>query len=251
MVNFKQFNNMKKFIALVAMITAVATLSTSCEGVKTNTEYFADLVSIVDGTPESGNFYVIFDDKKTAYVTNSSSFTVPTSAYTDGEARAIIQYANDGEKSGYDKSIKIVEIFPIVTDHVFIKTERGLELNGMKNSFNIKNGYYSRGYINLALEYMYSEDPTSQDFYLAYNADPNSEENGLFRGHYMNDGYLRLELYRDPRRETSIETYDTYRSFKFDPKKLYIDNMDDYIGIKVLYRSMADQNDVREWTINF
>ena len=242
---------MKKFIALVAMVTAAVTLSTSCEGVKTTTEYFADLVSLVDGTPESGNFYVIFDDKQTAYVTNSNNFTIPSSAYTDGEARAIIQYAIDGEKSGYDKSIKVVEIFPIATDDVFIKTERGLELNSMKSSFNIKNAYFSRGYINLALEYMYSEDPTSQDFYLTYNADPNSEENGLFKGHYMNDGYLRLELFRDPGRETSIEKYDTYHSFKFDPKKLYIDNMDDYIGIKILYRSMADQNGVNEYTIKF
>lgn len=242
---------MKKFIALVAMVTAAVTLSTSCEGVKTTTEYFADLVSLVDGTPESGNFYVIFDDKQTAYVTNSNNFTIPSSAYTDGEARAIIQYAIDGEKSGYDKSIKVVEIFPIATDDVFIKTERGLELNSMKSSFNIKNAYFSRGYINLALEYMYSEDPTSQDFYLTYNADPNSEENGLFRGHYMNDGYLHLELFRDPGRETSIEKYDTYYSFKFDPNKLYIDNMDDYIGVKILYRSMADQNEVNEYTIKF
>lgn len=243
---------MKRFIALATMIFTVATLSTSCEGVTNQVEYKADLVSLADGTPESGNFYVIFDNKQTAYVTNSNQFTIQSEAYTDGEARAIIQYSEeDSSKSGFDKSIKVVEIFPIATDNVFIKTERGLELNSMNSSFNVRNGYIARGYINLALEYLYSEDPTTQDFYLTYNADPNSEENGLFRGHYMNDGYLYLELFRDPKRESSIEIYDTYISFKFDPKKLYIDNIDQYVGIKILYRSLSDKNEVREYKIDF
>ena len=140
---------MKKLIAFASMILAAATLTISCEGVKNEVEYFADLASLVDGTPESGNFYVIFDDGQKAYVTNSNQFTIPPQAYTDGEARAIIKYSIDGTKSGYNKSIKLADFFPIATNPIYIKTEKPLGYNSMKSSFNIKNAYIARDYINL------------------------------------------------------------------------------------------------------
>lgn len=242
---------MKKLIALATIITATLTLNTSCEGVENKVEYFAELASLVDGTPESGNFYVMFDNGQKAFVTNSGQFTIPAQAYTDGEARAIIKYSIDGSKTGYDKSIKLADFFPIATEQIYIKTEKPLDFNSMKSSFNIVNAYYARGYINLGLEYMYSENPTSHNFHLIYNADPESEEDGMFKGNYMNDGYLHLELYHDPLREVGIETFENYVSFQFKPEKLYIDNIDDYIGIKILYRSMKDNSQNWEHTINF
>lgn len=242
---------MKKLIAFASMILAAATLTISCEGVKNEVEYFADLASLVDGTPESGNFYVIFDDGQKAYVTNSNQFTIPPQAYTDGEARAIIKYSIDGTKSGYNKSIKLADFFPIATNPIYIKTEKPLGYNSMKSSFNIKNAYIARDYINLGLEYMYSENPTSHEFYLVYNPDPQYEEDGLFKNNYMNDGYLYLELFHYPGREVGIETFENFISFKFDPDELYIDNIDDYIGIKILYRSLRDKNENMDYTLNF
>ena len=242
---------MKRLIAFTSMLLAAVALNISCEGVKNSVEYFSDLVSIVDGTPESGNFYVIFDNGQKAFVTNSNQVTIPSQAYTDGEARAIITYSNDGSKAGYDKSIKLAELFPIATEHVFIKTERGLDLNSMKSSFELVKAYMARGYINLGLRYYYSENPTSHDFYLAYNEHPEYEEDGLFKNYYMNDGYLHLELFHNPNRETNIEQYENYVSFKFDPEKLYIDNIDDYLGIKILYRSSTEKDVTKEYIINF
>lgn len=242
---------MKRLIAFTSMLLAAVALNISCEGVKNEVEYFKELASIVDGTPESGNFYVIFDNGQKAFVTNSSQVTIPPQAYTDGEARAVITYSIDGSKEGYDKSIKLAELFPIATEHVFIKTERALDLNSMKSSFDIVNAYIARDYINLGLRYLYSENPTTHSFYLAYNHDPQSEEEGLFKGNYMNDGYLHLELFRDPGREVGVDPYETFISFKFDPEKLYIDNMDDYIGIKILYRAASEKDQNWEYTISF
>lgn len=241
---------MRKLIAFATMILAAATLNVSCEGVENKVDYHADLASLVDGTPESGNFYVIFDDNQKAYVTNSNQFTIPKEAYTDGEARAIIQYSIDGSKSGYDKAIKIASIYPIVTDPVYIKTENPLDFNSMKASFDISNAYIARDYINIGLKYMYNENPTSHSFYLIYNADPDSEKDGLFKGHYMNDGYLHLELFHDPGRDINVETYESYVSFKFKPEDLEV-NIDDYVGIKLLYRSLKDNNNINEFTIKF
>ncbi len=242
---------MKRLIAFATMILAAATLNTSCEGVENKVEYLAELASIVDGTPETGNFYVIFDNGQKAFVTNSNQITIPQQAYTDGEARAIIQYSIDGSRTGFDKCIKIADLFPIVTERVTIKTEKGIDYDVMKSSFNIKNAYIARDYINLDLEYMYSENPTSHNFHLVYNDTPELNEDGLFYGNYMDDGYLHLELFYDPGREVSIETYETFISFKFDPEKLHIDNIDDYLGIKILYRSFNEKNQNYDYVINF
>lgn len=241
---------MKRFFALAAAILAVATFNISCEGVKNAVEYKTELASLVDGTPESGNFYVIFDNETKAYVTNASQITIPSSAYTDGEARARITYSEDGAKQGFDKAIKLASYVPVFTDLPYKKLQSDIDFNSHKTYFDILNATYARNYINVSVGYMYSSNPLMHDFYLVYNAEPDKEENGLFKGHYFNDGYLYLELYHNINGEPEIEWYENIISYKFDPASLGI-NIDDYIGIKILYRSFKDQNAIRDYTIKF
>ncbi len=108
---------MKKLFT-IAMISAAAIIAGSSCTPQSNEKMYSSLVSMVEGSYMTGNFYVVFDNGETAFVTNTSAITFkPT---IDNEARAIIYYTieEDQTKTGFDSVITISAVYGVSVDPV-------------------------------------------------------------------------------------------------------------------------------------
>ena len=108
---------MKKLFT-IAMISAAAIIAGSSCTPQSNEKIYSSLVSMVEGSYMTGNFYVVFDNGETAFVTNTSAITFkPT---IDNEARAIIYYTieEDQTKTGFDSVITISAVYGVSVDPV-------------------------------------------------------------------------------------------------------------------------------------
>ena len=230
---------MRKLLLLAVTIISTASLMISCTKKDDMPEKHSQLVTILDGSWDTGNFTVKFDDNKTAYVENSSKFFISGSSYLNGETRAMItfHYAEGQQKEGFDHTITITELFPLPTSYLKHLEESGIaNIEEYDTGINIDSGFFANGYVNIAIRYKSSPEMGSKhSVKLVYNTDiENSPYKDLYKA---DDKYLYLELYHDNKNDAKTSEYSIYQCYKLIPENLAIDN---YKGIKVLYKSEID-----------
>ncbi len=232
---------MKKLLT-ITMISIVALFAgTSCN-TKSTDKIYTSLVSLVEGSWSTGNFYVVFDDGKTAYVTNATNMTFkPT---IDNEARAIIYYSiEDQTATGFDSVITISAVYGVSVDPVRSIYDHELgEIEKFTAEIDVVEGYYARNYVNLQIKFLWGQTNNSEhSVALVYNSKEGHE--GAFQSLYQDDGYLYLELHHNSNNDPEMYEYNTYVSYKIKPEQINI-YMEDYVGVKILYKSLDGNNSV-------
>ncbi len=237
---------MKKLFTIAMISAAALFVGVSCNN-KSSDKMYSSLVSLVEGTWSTGNFYVAFDNGETAYVTNATDITFKPSI--DNESRAIIYYTIEEQTAtGFDRVITISAVYGVSVDPVRnIYDEELGDIDDYTARIDVEDGYYARDFVNLQIRFMWGNNSTSRhSVALVYNTKENHD--GAFRSLYEDDGYLYLELQHNSNNDSELYEYNTYVSYKIKPELLNI-SMADYTGIKILYKSTDGSNSV--YTIKF
>lgn len=232
--NFKSFE-MKKLFSIVMILASVMMLATSCNK-KSKEPMYVSIATLVEGSAlTGGGVYVVFDNGKTASVSNPDD--VKVEPVVDNEVRAMIYYTIDDAEAtgtGYDMVITINSGYTLITDYVrFIEDH---EIGGVEtytDGLDVVDGYYANNWItvNLTLPATQSKE---HKLYLVYN--DRTDHSGLFQDLYSNDGYLYLELYYDNEKDggnVAANAMTGYICWKVR-SNLGV-NLNDYNGIKILY----------------
>ncbi len=238
---------MKKLFT-IAMISAAAIIAGSSCTPQSNEKMYSSLVSMVEGSYMTGNFYVVFDNGETAFVTNTSAITFkPT---IDNEARAIIYYTieEDQTKTGFDSVITISAVYGVSVDPVRDIYDHKLgEISDYKAEIDIMEGYYARNFVNLQIHFQWGATNNSEhSIALVYNSKENHE--GVFQPFYEDDGYLYLELHHNSNNDPETNEYVSYVSYKVKPEQINV-SLEDYVGIKILYKAL--DGNIRTYKIDF
>lgn len=239
---------MKKLFTIAMILTAATLVFSSCNKKKSDTFYMS-LVTLVEGSWSTGNFYVKFDSGETAYVTNAASYTFkPT---LDNESRAIIYYAfEDQTATGFDKVITLSAAYGIPTDPVRdIYDHTFGEQSKYPDRINIEEAYFAQNYLTMQISFRWGGNSTTSNHSVAlvYNSKENHE--GDFQTMYLDDDYLYLELYHNANNDTESYEYGSYVCYKVKPELLNI-SLDDYVGIKILYKPVGG-SDPAVYSVNF
>lgn len=236
--------SMKRVISIMAMVATMAVVGTSC--LSRGSDYEprnTAVVSIIDGDAMTGK-YAIFDDNTKAYIANQTDFAVSSSAYYKGEARALIAYADLATEPimGYDCAINVVQLVELKTKS--LKTDDIDDEFINKYTAAVELPYYQGGvtyarnkYVNLQFIFRCGGQSMADkhDFQLVYNP----EHKGAFALAYptTDDGYLYLELHHNMGGDTSaFAEAETVCCFYMDDETIGKDIMNDYFGLKILYR---------------
>lgn len=237
-LRYKSGNNlnsfdMKKLISFVLIIASVLTLASSCNKKDSEPMYVSIATLVESGGLMGSTIYVVFDNGKTAYVTNASDLQIDPPF--DNEVRAMIYYTiNEAESTdtGYDMVITLNMVYGIITDYVrFIDDHDIGNIGDYTAGIDINEGYYANSWITLDIAFLYGSVDKKHNVYMVYNDRP--DHAGMFQALYSDDGYLYLELYHDDDDDTTSNVFSGYVCWKIR-SNLDI-NVTDYKGIKILY----------------
>lgn len=248
------------FLTLTAAILSISCLDTSkYEGNDPASADGAEYVTIVDGGYETP-YYVIFDNGQTAYVSENKvaqSITFPSSGPMKGEVRKLIYFNYENNKrEGYDYSIRIVGMGDIYTSLLKDISDEELSkaIPSHTASLSLAATALSKkcNYITLRIYFLRSEeDHFKHSFILAHN----KERLGMFKDAYGTstdaDSYIWLELYHDNDTDYEIVSDEAYASYKIDTEYLGLNDLNQYKGVKILYKDMETNGAIKIHTILF
>ncbi len=232
---------MKKLFTIAMISVAALFAGTSCN-TKSTEKIYTSLVSLVEGSWSTGNFYVVFDNGETAYVTNATNLTFkPT---IDNEARAIIYYSIEEQTAtGFDRVITISAVYGVSVDPVRDIYDHELgDLDKYAAKIDVVEGYYARNYVNLQIRFSWGNTNNSEhSIALVHNSKEGHE--GAFETLYEDDGYLYLELLHNSNNDPEMYEYNTYVSYKIKPEQINV-SLEDYAGVKILYKSLEGNSQI-------
>jgi hypothetical protein len=201
---------------------------------------------------ESLGAYVVFENGQLGVITEGADLLnkIPDSAYfpdkATGEARAWIYYTAELINDlVFDGKVELEALYPIEIQLADMRLPADVDKDYKDDiTVSTSNINYTRNrYVNLQLFYK-SADPSfdpEHKFKLVYNAD----RTGFFAESYpkSDDGYLYLELYHDANDDTKKVEYSIYHCYKLTTTDANVDiDIEDYKGIKILYKSLSDNN---------
>lgn len=225
---------MKKLLKIAMTLLFGLTLATSCGVNEDTSDVYTSMATVIESNYSSSPYYIVFDDGKSARVTNTSDWS-PTFPEKVSELRYIISYEIINQSAvGFDMEIKIVEVSPIVTGSV--ENVSAADFTGEKGLQNYTScvgvealmitTYHN--YITLLVNYLGSNAYNIPNIRLVCNQPDSSPYKDLY---VENDGYLYLELYYDNYLNEGLNELATFRSFKVGNAQSIINS---YKGIKVL-----------------
>ena len=243
---------MKKILIYATVLFGIIATTTSCNKKSDTPTEYSMLVTIVDGSWATGNFSAKFDNGKTAYVENSSNHTIKGSSYIDGETRAVITfyYVENVTKEGFDHVINIIGLYQVPTAYL-----QSMQFSGISDpseydaSINIDQAFVANNFLNIALRYIYGDPNAKHDITLVLN---NDRENSVYKELYndADEDYLYLELYHNSNNDTKKLECAIYHCYKLEYTGIDPDfDIKDYKGIKILYKSLQDNNKLTSFTV--
>lgn len=243
---------MKKLFYIAMALFAAVGINTSCGVNGEDTNVLVSIATVIDGT-SSIPYYVVFDDGKEAYVTNTNEWT-PSFSETKTELRYVLAYEVVNETSSiFDMEIKVVEATPINTQSslIFASGENYTSDNGWQtytSGATISTCFFSpaRDYITLVVlfygSYTYTGIPKM------YLVRSNDIENSPYKDLYTaDDGYYYLELYHNDSDYVGSQQLSTYLSCKMPDVEAI---KAQYNGLKILAMSHSS-NRPEVYTFNF
>lgn len=224
---------MKKILNIIASMLMLITLGTACNSSTTSAPVRTSMVTVVQATFDPP-YYLVFDDGKSAYVTNHSKW-IPTFGEGQNELRYMITFYDlDTPAVGFDKQVEVLSVNPLTTRSMEQVSESDFEGDkGLQNygaGVSIEDAYYTpyRSYLTVLARYSGGSAYTVHDIRLVKN-DPTTSQ---FADLYVEDGYLWLELYHNDSNDKGTAQLGSYISYKM-PQDL----TQSYKGIKVISRN--------------
>ena len=228
---------MRKLFYIAMALFAAITVNTSCGVNGEDTQTITTMATVIEGT-SSIPYSLVFDDGKTAYVTNMNKWS-PSFSETQKELRYIVSYLIINETSSiFDMEVELVDVTPIATQKDGLRYVAAKDFTGDSGLQNYTSGVAvdvcflspARNYITLMVsfncDYAYIGTPKLS---LTKNEDI---ENSPYKNLYTaDDGYLYLELYHDDSDYSGSYTKGTYWSCKM-PSVNTIKSM--YNGVKII-----------------
>lgn len=242
----------KLFYIAMALFVAI-TVNTSCGVNGEDAEVYTTIATVVEGT-SSIPYYLVFDDSKTAYVTNYNIWS-PSFKEEQKELRYIVTYEIVSETSSiFDMEVELVQVSPIATQKNGLRYVTAKDFTGDDGLQNYTAGAAvdvcflspARNYITLMVLFNgdYSSAATPK-MSLVLNEDV---ENSPYKDFYSaDDGYLYLELYHDNSGYSGTQTLNTYWSCKM-PSVTTIKSL--YNGVKIISIN-PNTNRPEVYTFNF
>ena len=236
---------MKKLLFYATVLLGIIATTTSCNKKSDAPMEYTMLATIVDGSWATGNFSAKFDNGEKAFVENSSDWTIKGSSYLGGETRAVITfyYVEGATKENFDHVINITGLYQVPTEYL-----QSMQFSGISNpseydaGINIDQAFVANNFLNIALRYIYGDSNAKHDIKLVLN---NDRENSVYKELYndADDDYLYLELYHDSNNDTKKLECAIYYCYKLEYTNISPDfDLKNYKGIKILYKSLKDNN---------
>ena len=234
---------MKKLLFYATLLLGIIATTTSCNKKSDAPMEYSMLTTIVDGSWATGNFTAKFDNGETAFVENSSDYTIKGSSYIAGETRAIITfyYVEGATKENFNHVINITGMYQVPTTYL-----QSMAFSGITDpaeydaSVAIDQAFVANNFLNIATRYAIGDGNTKHDIKLVLNTD---RENSVYKELYndADEDYLYLELYHDANNDTRKMEYSIYHCYKLTTIDINDDiDINDYKGIKILYKSLND-----------
>lgn len=231
---------MRKLFTYVLTLFTAVTISTSCGVNGEDADVYTSIATVVEGT-SSIPYYVVLDDGKEAYVTNTSEWS-PSFSEKQTELRYIIAYEIVNERSSiFDMEIKLIQVTPIATQSggLYIATaedftdEGTLKLHTYDSGASVDVCFISpaRDYITLMIQFLGTYTNASPKMKLVLNNPANSPHKDLYT---EGDGYLYLELYHDNTEYMGEQEMTTYWSCKMPDVDTIINQ---YSGVKIIAKN--------------
>lgn len=242
----------KLFYIAMALFVAI-TVNTSCGVNGDDAKVYTTMATVIEGT-SSIPYSLVFDDGKTAYVTNTNKWS-PSFSETQKELRYIVSYTIINETSSiFDMEVELVDVTPIATQKNGLRYVTATDFTGDSGLQNYTSGVAvdvcflspARNYITLMLsfncDYAYIGTPKLS---LTKNEDiANSPYKDLYTA---DDGYFYLELYHDNSDYSGSYSKGTYWSCKM-PSVTTIKSL--YNGVKIISIN-PNTNHPEVYTFNF
>jgi hypothetical protein len=243
---------MRKLFYIAMALFAAVSINTSCGVNGDDTEVFTTIATVVEGT-SSIPYYLVFDDGKEAYVTNTSKWS-PSFSETQKELRYIVAYEIINENSTiFDMEVELVQVNPISTQKEGLRFVTATDFTGDTGLQKYTAGATvdvcflspARDYITLMILVNGSYTMSSPKMSLVVNTD---RENSPYKDLYTeDDGYLYLELYHDNSAYAGSQILTTYWSCKMPDVDLI---KSQYNGLKIISMSHSS-NRPEVFTFNF
>ena len=225
---------MKKLFNIALTLCAATILGTSC-GINSgeDTVMLQGFGSIMENyAGASTPYYILFDDGKTAFVTNTNQWT-PTFKNGISELRYLLNYEVVNENAvGFDYEIKIMGGKECMPTQYYLPTYTE-DLQSYTGGARVDYCFISpaTNFLTLSVTYNIATEYTTKPPKMKLVQ--NTPENSPYKDLYEDDNYFYVELYHDDTEYKGTYEYQTNLGCKLTMPNIQ-QIMNTYSGIKVL-----------------
>ena len=227
---------MKKLINIALTLCAAVVMGTSCGVNEESTVTMQGFGSIMENVAGASTpYYILLDDGKTAFVTNTNQWT-PTFKPNTPELRYLLNYEIVNEKAtGYDYEIRILGGKECMPTQYYLPSfaDSNIDVETYNGAAGVEYCFLSpqTNWLTLTVNYNTSENMMTKPPKMVLVQ--NTPENSPYKDLYEDDNYFYVELYHDDSEYNGTTLYQTNLGCK-----LLMPNvsqmMGSYSGIKVI-----------------
>ena len=228
---------MKNLFNIALTLFAAIALGTSCgvnEEITPVSQNFGTLIETPAGS--KAPYYVLFDDGKSAYVTNTSQWN-PTFGPNVSELRYLFSYEITNEQAiGYDYEITILSAKECMPTQYYLPnfTDLNIDPTIYDAGASVEACYISNANDYMTLLVVYNVDQFNMTSAPKLTLVQNTPENSPYKDLYEDDNYFYLELYHDDAAYFGNTQYSTNLSCKVTTPGGLKQLMSSYSGVKVI-----------------
>ena len=228
---------MKNLFNIALTLFATIALGTSC-GVNEEAEPVYQSFGTLIETPAGSKapYYIIFDDGKTAYVTNTNQWA-PTFGANVSELRYLISYEIANEQAiGYDYEVVVLSVKECMPTQYYLPSFADLSIDPTvyNAGASVEACYLSNANDYMTLMVMYNVDRISMTSAPKLVLVQNTPENSPYKDLYEDDNYFYLELYHNDEGYAGNTQYSTNLSCKITIPGGLKQMMSSYSGVKII-----------------
>ena len=227
---------MKKLINIALTLCAAVVMGTSCGINEEGTVTYQGFGSIMENVAGASTpYYILLDDGKTAFVTNTNQWT-PTFKPNTSELRYLLNYEIVNEKAtGFDYEIRILGGKECMPTQYYLPSfaDSNIDVETYSGAAGVEYCFLSpaTNWLTLTVNYNTTEGMMTKPPKLALVQ--NTPENSPYKDLYADDNYFYVELYHDDSEYKGTTIYQTHLGCKFMMPNVS-QLMSTYSGIKII-----------------
>lgn len=227
---------MKKLINIALTLCAAVVMGTSCGINEETTVAYQGFGSIMENVAGASTpYYILLDDGKTAFVTNSSQWN-PTFKPNTSELRYLLNYEVVNEKAtGFDYEIRILSGKECMPTQYYLPSfaDSNIDVETYSGAAGVEYCFLSpaTNWLTLTVNYNTTEGMMTKPPKMALVQ--NTPEKSPYKDLYADDNYFYVELYHDDAEYKGTTIYQTHLGCKFMMPNVS-QLMSTYSGIKII-----------------